>query len=101
MGRNTATINYGIGSLFGNAFNMYLFGSGILTGIQFIIGLAQTESLDGALNVALNYYIAKLTPFPLDEFLTAGGFEEVALNITMALGLGLLIGMYRYRKNRF
>jgi hypothetical protein len=101
MGRNTATIKYGLGSLIGNTFNMYIFGSGILTLLNFFWGLVTTQSFEGALDVAANYYVSKLTPFPLDEFLTASGFEEVALNITMALGLGLLIGMYRYRKNRF
>ncbi len=101
MGRNTATINYGIGSLFGNTFNMYVFGSAILTAGNFLIGLLQTQTFEGALTVALNYYISKLTPFPLNEFLTAGGFWEVVVNVTIALGLGLCFAMFRYRKNRF
>ena len=101
MGRNTATIKYAIGSLFGNAFPMYVFGSGILTTGNFLIGLLQTQSLEGAVRVALNYYVSKLTPFPLNEFLTASGFTEVAVNITVALSLGLVIASYRYRKNRY
>jgi len=101
MGRNTATINYAIGSLLGNAFPMYLFGSGILTTGNFVVGLFQTQSLERALRVAFNYYISKLTPFPLNEFLTASGFAEVAVNISIALGLGLVIASYRYRKNRY
>jgi len=101
MTRNTATINYGIGSLFGNTFNMYVFGSAILTTLNFLIGLLQTQTFEGALTVALNYYISKLTPFPLNEFLTAGGFWEVAFNVSIALGLGLFVAMYRYQKNRF
>lgn len=101
MGRNTATIKYALGSLIGNAFPMYLFGSGILTTGNFLIGLFQTQSVEGALQVALNYYISKLTPFPLDEFLTASGSQEVVLNISVALILGIVVASFRYRKNRF
>ncbi|QRV15090.1 hypothetical protein JMJ58_19615 [Haloterrigena salifodinae] len=101
MGRNTATINYGIGSAFGNSFNMYLFGSGILTLANFVSGLAATQSVNAAINVAIYYYISKLTPFPLNEFLTASGFTEVVVNVLMALVLGVLVASYRYRKNRY
>lgn len=101
MGRNTATINYGIGSLFGNTFNMYLFGSAILTGINFWMGLITTQSIKGAFRVAIEYFIAKLTPFPLDEFLTASGFGEVVVNVAIALLLGLIVASYKYRKNRY
>lgn len=101
MGRNTATIKYGIGSAVGNTFNMYVFGSGILTSLNFVIGLVETQSFEGAVQAALDYFVAKLTPFPLDEFLTASGFEEVVVNVLMALALGVLVASYRYRKNRF
>lgn len=101
MGRNIATIKYGVGSIFGNAFPMYLFGSGILTALHFLMGLVRTQTVEGAIEVALNYYISKLTPFPLNEFLTASGFSEVAANITIALGVGVVVASYRYRKNRY
>lgn len=101
MGQNTATIKYAIGSTFGNAFPMYLFGSGILTLFQFAKGLLQTHTVAGALEIAITYYFSKLTPFPLNEFLTASGFREVAVNITIALGLGVVLASYRYRKNRY
>lgn len=101
MGQNTATIKYAIGSLLGNAFPMYLFGSGILTLFQFAKGLLQTHTVAGALEIAMTYYFSKLTPFPLNEFLTASGFREVAVNITIALGLGVVLASYRYRKNRY
>lgn len=101
MGRNSATINYGIGSLTGNAFNMYVFGSGILTFLQFLVGLVRTKTVEGALGVAFDYYVSKLTPFPVDEFLTASGFEEVVLNVAVAICLGILVASYRYRKNRY
>lgn len=85
MGRNTATINYAVGSIFGNAFPMYVFGSGILTFIHFGKGLLQSGSVEWAIGFAFDYYVSKLTPFPLDA----------------ALLLGVVVASYRYRKNRF
>jgi hypothetical protein len=101
MGRNSATIKYGIGSLLGNSFNMYLFGSGILTFLQFILGAARTRDIEQGLRIALDYYVAKLTPFPWNEFLTASGFREVLFNISLALCIGVVVASYRYRKNRY
>lgn len=99
MGRNTATINYAVGSLGGNTFNMYLCGSALLTTLNFLIGLAETGSISGAIQVALNYFVSKLTPFPLNEFLTAGGFEEVAVNIVFAIAVGLVFSSFNYWRN--
>ena len=101
MGKNTATINYGIGSMFGNTFNMYVFGSGILTGLTFVWNLMLSQNMSDALSAALNYYIAKLTPFPLNEFLTSGGFVDVSINIAFAVAVGIVFASYRYRKNRY
>jgi hypothetical protein len=101
MGRNTATINWIIGSGLKNTFNMYLFGSGILTALNFLFGLVETQSLTGAVQVAIDYYISKLTPFPLNEFLTADGFAGVVVNVALAVGIGLAVGGYRYWKNTY
>jgi hypothetical protein len=101
MGREIATIKYAIGSVFGNTFNTYLFGSGILTFLRFGFGLIQEQTIEGAARVALNYYISKLTPFPLNEFLTASGFEAVLLNIGAALAIGAVESARRYRKQRY
>jgi len=97
MRKNTAAVNYGIGSLFGNTFNMYLYGSGLLTMLNFLKGLVVTQSIEGAIEVAITYFISKLTPFPLNEFLTAAGFTDVAANITVALFLGVIVASYNYR----
>lgn len=80
---------------------MYLFGSAILTGIHFWIGRITSQSVEGAIRVAIEFFVAKLTPFPLDEFLTASGFAEVVVNITIALLLGLIVASYKYRRNRY
>ena len=99
MGRNTATINYAVGSLIGNTFNMYLCGGAILTSLNFLLGLAATGTIAGAVRVAKDYFVSKLTPFPLNEFLTAGGFEEVAINIGIAVLIGLVVSSANYWRN--
>lgn len=99
MDRNTATIKYASGSLTGNTFNMYLCGSALLTTLNFFLGLAATGTIAGAVQVAINYFVSKLTPFPLDEFLTAGGFEEVLVNIGIAVAVGLLASSFNYWRN--
>ena len=101
MGQNTATIKYLIGSLSGNTLNVYIFGSAILTTIKFLMGVIRTRTIDGAIGVAVDYYVSKLTPFPLNEFLTASGVEEVLLNVLLAVGVGAVVASYRYHRNRW
>ena len=98
-GRNTATINYAAGSLTGNTFNTYLCGSAMLTTMNFFLGLYQTGTIEGAIHVAWNYFVSKLTPFPINEFLTAGGFEEVAINVAVAIAIGLAVSSFNYWQN--
>jgi hypothetical protein len=97
MRKKTAAVNYGIGSLFGNTFNVYLYGSGLLTSLNFLEGLVGTRSIEGAFELAITYFISKLTPFPLNECLTGAGFTDVAANITVALFLGVLVASFKYR----
>ena len=99
MGRNTATINYAIGSLGGNTFNMYLCGSALLTLPALIFGLIETGTIGGAFQAAFDYFIMKFTPFPIDELLVAGGPEEFVMNIIFALGVGLAFSSIRYWMN--
>lgn len=99
MGRNTATLNYLKGSLMGNTFNMYLCGSAALTLLTFLLGLVSTGTIEGAVNSAVEFFISKLTPFPLNELLVAGGIEELAVNVAIAIGVGLLISSFNYWRN--
>lgn len=99
MGRNTATINYALGSLGGNTVNMYLCGSAVLTTLNLITGFNQTGTVEGAVRVAMNYFVAKLTPFPINEFLTAGGFWEVCANIALAIVTGVVFSSFNYWQN--
>lgn len=99
MGKNTGAAKYAFGNLLFNAFPMYLFGSSLITGWQFFAALLRTQSVESAVGVALRYYVAKLTPFPLNEFLTASGFQEVTVNIAVALAVGLVVATARWRRN--
>jgi hypothetical protein len=55
------------------------------------------QLVDAALSVAIDYYIAKLTPFPLNEFLTASGFEEVVVRIGFAVLIGAVVASVKWR----
>ncbi|MEZ3118185.1 hypothetical protein RYH80_19910 [Halobaculum sp. MBLA0147] len=99
MRKDTGAVNYFIGNLLYNTFPMYVFGSTALTGYNFLQNLLRSDTVEEALAAALEYYVAKLTPFPLNEFLTANGFKEVVLNVSLATVIGLLWATYRWRTN--
>jgi hypothetical protein len=90
-------VKYFVGMVLVNTFPMYVFGSGILTGWEFLNAFAVKQSVDAALSVAIDYYIAKLTLFPLNEFLTASGFEEVVVRIWFAVLIGAAVASVKWR----
>ena len=96
MGRNAATINYATGSLFGNTFNMYLCGSATLTLFNFLFGLVSTGTIEGAAQVAFDFFVSKFTPFPFNELLVAGGIEEFILNVIIAVTVGIAVSSFNY-----
>ena len=99
MGYNTGMIKYFFGVILFNAFPMYIFGSGIMTSWQFAKTFIAERSFDAAVGFAIEYYISELTPFPLNEFLTASGFEEVVVSIGLAVLLGAVVASIRWRSN--
>lgn len=99
MGKNTGMFKYGIGNIMFNAFPMYVFGSGILSLFTFLDNLLASRSFAAAADAMVTYYIGKLTPFPLNEFLTADGFVEVAVNIGFAVIVGAVVASIYWRKN--
>lgn len=97
MGYNTGMVKYFVGVLLLNAFPMYVFGSGILTSWEFTKTLVLERSVEAAATFAFDYYVAELTPFPLNEFLTAGGFEEALTSIGIAVVLGAAVASVKWR----
>lgn len=97
MGHNTGMFKYFFGVVLANTFPMYVFGSGILTGWEFLNVLAVEQSVDAAVAFATDYYIASLTPFPLDEFLTASGSADVLTNIVFAVFIGAGVASLKWR----
>lgn len=97
MGYNTGMVKYFVGVLLLNALPMYVFGSGILTGWQFAKTFVVERSLEAAATFAFEYYVAELTPFPLNEFLTAGGFEQAVTSIGLAVVVGAVVASLKWR----
>lgn len=92
-------LKYFIGVVLFNAFPMYVFGSGIMTGWQFLKTLTVERSIDAALTFAFEYFVDKLTPFPINEFLTASGFQEVTVSIGIAILVGAVVASVKWRAN--
>jgi len=97
MGYNEGMVKYFFGVIVMNTFPMYVYGSGLMTGWEFLNVFVAQQSFDAALSFAADYYISKLTPFPLDEFLTSGGFEEVLANVFVAVIVGAAVASLKWR----
>lgn len=90
-------VNYFVGVVLLNTFPMYIYGSGLMTGWQFIKVFAVEHTVEAAATFAVNYFISKLTPFPLNEFLTASGFSEVSVSIGIAVLVGSVVASVKWR----
>lgn len=99
MGKNIGFIKYVFKSPFKNTFRMYIYGSGLMSLSQLILSLSRSNTFSQALDYMINYYILKFTPFPLDEFITAEGFIDVFINISIAILFGSLVAGLKWRKN--
>jgi hypothetical protein len=96
MGRHTGAVNYLIGNILYNTFPMYIFGSGIMSTRVFLRNFIESKSISEAVGVALQYYVTKLTPFPINEFLSAGGIYQVILNIAVATAIGAFVSSFKW-----
>jgi hypothetical protein len=66
MRRSQQSLNYATGSLRGNIVNIYIHGTAIISLIALFFGLLASGYLQNAIQVVLDFYIAKLLPWPLD-----------------------------------
>lgn len=98
MRRSQQSVNYAIGSIFGNTINIYLHGTVILSLITFIIGLLTSGTLDKAMLFMLDFYIAKLLPWPLDEAYLAETVGDFVISHTITVIVGTASATYRYHQ---
>lgn len=98
MRRSQQSLNYATGSLLGNTFNIYLHGTAVLSLFSLILGLITSGSIEGAIAFLLDFYIAKLLPWPLDEAYLAQTLADFVISHTITIFVGIISATYRYHK---
>lgn len=93
MGRAT---NYAVGSLFRNTTNIYIHGAGIISLVTLFFGFLSAGSLEGAVQIVVDFYIAKLLPWPLDTLYLAETLFDLAVSHAITIGVGLASATFSY-----
>jgi hypothetical protein len=96
MGRNTGAVNYALGSLIGNTFNIYLHGVAVLSGLTFLFGLITSGNIGEAITVVMDFYISKLLPWPLDEIYLAQTLNDLIISHVITVGVGVSSATFRW-----
>ena len=101
MRRNSGAINYvaGMATSRVGLINMYIYGGSVLSLLTFVLGLAASGSVSTAMNVVLDFYIARLVPWPFDELLFAETIFELILSHGVTISVGLLFASAKWWVN--
>ena len=94
--RRQQSLNYATGSLRGNIVNIYIHGTAIISLITLFFGLLASGSLDTAIQVVLDFYIAKLLPWPVDELYLAQTIVELVISHGVTVGVGTISATFNY-----
>jgi hypothetical protein len=92
MRRNRGAVNYAAGTATSKAglVNMYIHGGAILSLLTLLLGLVTAGTLDAAVQVWWEFYMTKVLPWPVNEFLTATGITDLVVSHVITIGVGLL-----------
>ena len=92
MRRNRGAANYAAGTATSKAglVNMYIHGGAIISALTLLLGLLSAGSLDAAIQVWWEFYMAKVLPWPFDELLTTAGFTDLIVSHAITISVGLM-----------
>lgn len=76
--------------------NIYIHGTAIISLITLFFGLLASGSLDTAIQVVLDFYIAKMLPWPLDELYMAQTIAELVISHGITIGVGTASATFNY-----
>ena len=76
--------------------NIYIHGTAIISFITLFFGLLASGSLELAVQVVLDFYIAKLLPWPLDELYVARTIAELVISHGITVGVGIVSATFNY-----
>lgn len=99
MNRSQQSVNYAVGSIFGNTMNIYIHGTVNLSLFSLFIGLVSSGSFDKAILFLFDFYVAKLLPWPLDEAYLAQTVAEFLISHAFTIGVGIISATYRYHQS--
>lgn len=101
MRRNSGAINYagGMATSRVGLTNMYIYGGSVLSLLTFLLGLATSGSVAGAMNAVIDFYIMRLVPWPLDELLLAETLFELAISHGITISVGLFFATSKWWAN--
>ena len=76
--------------------NIYIHGTVVLSLSSLVIGLFFSGSIDEAILFMLDFYIAKLLPWPLDEAYLAQTVADFVISHAITIFVGIISATYRY-----
>jgi len=81
--------------------SMYIYGGSVLSLLALLYGLSVTGTLAGTLNALLEFYIARLFPWPFDELLLAETWVELVVSHCITIGVGQLVATTKWLSSQF
>ena len=75
---------------------MYIYGGSVLSLLALLYGLSETGTVNGAFDVLLEFYIARLVPWPFDELLLAETWVELVISHVVTVGIGQLVATMKW-----
>lgn len=76
--------------------NIYIHGTAIISLITLFFSLLASGSLETTIQVVLDFYIAKLVPWPLDELYLAQTIAELVISHGITVGVGTVSATFNY-----
>lgn len=98
MRRRQHSLNYAVGSLFGNTVNIYIHGTVTISLITLFFGRLTSGSLEKAIPIVFDFHLTKLLPWPLDEAYLAQTMADLFISHVITIIIGVSSATYRYRQ---
>jgi len=78
---------------------MYIYGGSVLSFLTLIVGMATVGTMEGAIEVWLEFYVMRLVPWPLDEAVLADTLRDLVISHLITILVGQSIATSRWVAN--
>lgn len=79
--------------------NMYIYGGSVLSFLTLIGGMATVGTIEGAIEIWLEFYVMKLLPWPLDEAVLADTLRDFLISHLITILVGQSIATSSWMAN--